>query len=97
MKPYAACIDERMALYHSALERILSEGQTLYDFANAHLYYGFHRGDGGWYYREWAPAARQLYLEGDFNHWDRTSHPLRPAGNGNWEIFLPEEDALWEG
>ncbi len=53
--------------------------------------------DGGWYYREWAPSAYQLYLEGDFNGWNQTSHPLTPIGNGNWELYLEGDDALWEG
>ena len=90
-------IDLRMHLYHSTKHRILGDsGMTLSDFANGHLYYGFHRVEGGWVYREWAPAAHQLYLTGDFNNWNWTSHPLQRNGE-NWEIFLPGEDALWEG
>jgi 1,4-alpha-glucan branching enzyme len=29
----------------------------------------FRSGQNGWYYREWAPNADQLYLTGDFNGW----------------------------
>ena len=97
LAPYTADIDLRMSLYRDAKKRLLAEGQTLNDFANAHNYYGFHHADGGWYYREWAPAADQLYLEGDFNDWRETSHPLTPVGNGNWELYLEGDDALWEG
>jgi len=90
-------IDLRMHLYHSTKHRILGDsGMTLSDFANGHLYYGFHRVEGGWVYREWAPAAHQLYLTGDFNNWNWTSHPMHRDGE-NWEIFLEGEDALWEG
>ena len=90
-------IDLRMHLYHSTKHRILGDtGMTLSDFANGHLYYGFHRVEGGWVYREWAPAAHQLYLTGDFNNWNWTSHPMRRNGE-NWEIYLEGEDALWEG
>ncbi|MBQ7231391.1 MAG: 1,4-alpha-glucan-branching enzyme, partial [Oscillospiraceae bacterium] len=95
--PFAGDIDLRMFLYRATKGRILGEGQTLNDFANAHNFYGFHRVEGGWVYREWAPSAYQLYLEGEFNGWNQTSHPLHRIGDGNWEIFLEGENALWDG
>ncbi len=97
IRKYAGDIDLRMHLFEATKQRLLGEGQTLLDFANAHDYFGFHRVEGGWVYREWAPGAHQLYLEGEFNDWNQTSHPLTPIGNGNWEIFLPGKDALWDG
>lgn len=97
LAPYSGDIDLRMFLYRATKARILGEGQTLNDFANAHNFFGFHRVDGGWVYREWAPSAYQLYLEGDFNGWNQTSHPLTPIGNGNWEIRLEGDNALWDG
>ncbi len=97
LAPYSGDIDLRMFLYRATKARILGEGQILNDFANAHNFFGFHRVDGGWVYREWAPSAYQLYLEGDFNGWNQTSHPLTPIGNGNWEIRLEGDNALWEG
>ena len=90
-------IDLRMSLYHGAKSRLLKAGETLNDFANAHNYYGFHHVDGGWYYREWAPSAHALYLEGEFNDWNKTSHPLTSLEDGNWELYLDGDDALWEG
>ena len=97
LAPFAGDIDLRMFLYRATRDRILKEGQSLNDFANTYEFFGFHHVDGGWYYREWAPSAYQLYLEGDFNNWNQTSHPLTPIGDGNWEIFLPGDDALWDG
>ncbi len=97
LKDFAGDIDLRMRLYQDTKSRLLSDSTTLKDFANAHHYYGFHHADGGWYYREWAPSAYQLYLEGEFNNWNPTSHPLKNLGNGNWELYLPGDDALWEG
>ena len=97
LQDFAGDIDLRMFLYRATKGKILKEGQTLNDFANAHNYYGFHHVDGGWYYREWAPAAHQLYLEGEFNNWNQTSHPLTPVGDGNWELYLEGDDALWDG
>ena len=94
---HAADIDLRMRLYQETKDRLMPGGGTLNDFANGHQYYGIHRVDGGWVYREWAPSAYQLYLTGDFNDWQWTSHPLKKLDNGNWELFLQGEDALWEG
>lgn len=97
LKDFAGDIDLRMSCYKNTKERLLKKGETLNDFANAYEYYGFHHIDGGWIYREWAPGAYQLYLEGDFNDWNQTSHPLKKIENGNWELFLEGDDALWEG
>lgn len=97
LKGFESDIDLRMQRYEEAKERLLSKDTTWSEFANAHEYYGIHHVDGGWIYREWAPSAYQLYLEGDFNGWKQTSHPLVRLENGDWEIFLEGEDALWDG
>ncbi len=97
LQSFAGDIDLRMFLYHATKSRILGQNMTLNDFANAHHYYGFHRTENGWVYREWAPSAYQLYLTGDFNGWQQTSHPMTRVGDGNWELHLPGHDALWEG
>ena len=48
LQNFAGDIDLRMFLYRATKNRILNEGQTLNDFANAYNYYGFHHVDGGW-------------------------------------------------
>ena len=97
LTPYADHIEKRMSLYQSTKKSLLTECKTLHEFANAHQYFGFHRDEDGWYYREWAPEAKQLYLIGDFNGWNRTSHPMTRLEGGNWIIFLKGKKALWEG
>ncbi len=97
IQPYAKDIELRMQLFEQTRARLLRDSGTLSDFANAYQYFGFHRTEGGWVYREWAPAADALYLEGDFNAWNPTSHPLKKLDYGNWEIFLPGEDILYRG
>jgi 1,4-alpha-glucan branching enzyme len=38
----------------------------------------------------WAPSARGMRLEGDFNSWDGREHPMRQLGeSGVWELFVP--------
>ena len=52
-----------------------------------------HRDDNGvegTYFAVWAPNARLVTVTGDFNHWDKRSHPLQPHGSsGIWEGFIP--------
>ena len=95
--PFSGDIDLRMHLYHSTKDRLLANGSTLNDFANAHEYFGIHHVEGGWVYREWAPNAHQLYLTGDFNNWNQTEYPMKRLENGIWELFLEGEKTLWEG
>ena len=97
LQPFAGDIDMRMDLYKATRARLVPEDGSLVDFANAHQYFGFHHVEGGWYYREWAPAAYQLYLEGDFNDWNQTSHPMTKLDDGVWELYLEGDDALWDG
>lgn len=97
LKSFERDIDLRMNLYHSTKSRLLAQCGTLKDFANAHHYFGIHHYDGSWVYREWAPSAHQLYLTGEFNNWNQTSHPLTRLENGVWEIVLDGNDALWDG
>ena len=38
----------------------------------------------------WAPRAKAVHVIGDFNGWDRISHPMRSLGqSGVWELFIP--------
>ena len=38
----------------------------------------------------WAPNAERVYVIGDFNAWNKTSHPLRSCGSsGIWEAVVP--------
>ncbi|MGO8671038.1 MAG: alpha amylase C-terminal domain-containing protein, partial [Capsulimonadaceae bacterium] len=46
--------------------------------------------ESGVWYREWAPGADQLFLIGDFNDWNRDSHPLVRNEWGVWSIFLSD-------
>ena len=97
LKPFERDIELRMELYRRTKQRLLPEGWKLKDFANAHHFFGIHHMNGCWVYREWAPSAHQLYLTGEFNGWNPTSHPLKRLENGAWELTLEGDDALWEG
>ncbi len=43
----------------------------------------------GTYFAVWAPNAHQVTLMGEFNGWDKASHPLNDRGkSGIWEGFI---------
>lgn len=91
LEDYAKDIYNRYERFTNALREIENEAGSILEFARAHEYYGIHfeKLRNGWVYREWAPKAGALYLMGDFNQWDRSSHPLKRNHRGDWEIFLP--------
>jgi 1,4-alpha-glucan branching enzyme len=50
-----------------------------------------HLGTSGTYFAVWAPNAIQVFVEGNFNGWNKASHPMqvRWDESGIWEIFIP--------
>ena len=97
LAPYTGDIALRISNFKSARKRLVPKNGTLSDFANGHHYFGLHRAVGGWVYREWAPAAEEMYLTGDFNGWDRHQYKLEKKDNGVFEIFIPGIHTLQNG
>lgn len=97
LKPFYSDIELRMERRSQVRKKLLGKKEDIVAFANGYMYFGFSRNETGWVYREWAPGADAIYLIGDFNQWNRTSHPLKPIGNGVWEIVLKGKDALKHG
>ncbi len=61
----------------------------LYDKLGAHLMNA--DGVNGAYFAVWAPNAWSVSVIGNFNNWNRDSHPLSERGSsGIWEGFVPD-------
>ena len=61
----------------------------LYDKLGAHPME--HDGMQGTYFAVWAPNAESVCVIGDFNGWNKQSHPLCHQGaSGIWEGFVPD-------
>ncbi len=84
---------------HSLLNKddifLFNEGTNyqLYQHLGAHLVY-----DGdlkGVHFAVWAPNAEEVSVIGDFNGWQKTSHPLKQfhMGSGIWEGFIANLDS----
>ncbi len=97
LEPYEGDLRLRMDNFINTKERLLKNGQSLKDFAQAYRYFGLHQTEDGWFYREWAPGAEEMYLFGDFNHWNRRSHRMKKLDNGCFELFVPGKDSLQNG
>ena len=93
LMPYAADIDKRTRLFEKKKNELLGKDGTLSDFANGHLYFGFHETSDGFAYREWAPGADSLYLTGDFCAWNIYACPMQKKSNGVFEVYLKGEGA----
>jgi len=97
LREYTADIELRMKNYHRKKAELVGDGRTLAEFANGHLFFGFHKTLDGWFYREWAPGAERMYLTGDFCNWDRYAYPMTKMDGGVFELFIPGVDSLKNG
>ena len=90
LEPVAQQVADRYERYQARLAQIEKEHGSIGAFADAYNHLGINYDDvrKGWTYREWAPHAHSLFLIGDFNGWNKVSHPLSKNENGVWEIFL---------
>lgn len=93
LRPYEREIRRRYACFKDAVEKIEENEQSMDNFLKSYKNYGLHiHADNTAHCLEWAPQAAQLYLTGDFNGWNRTSHPFTKHEFGKWRIDLPPSD-----
>jgi 1,4-alpha-glucan branching enzyme len=94
LKPYAGRLLLRHENFKNRLAELAPDGDVLGEITQAHRYFGFNHGTlkgvPGVWYREWAPGAQKAFLTGEFNEWDRKSHPMACNEYGIWSIFLPQ-------
>ncbi|MBR2443183.1 MAG: 1,4-alpha-glucan-branching enzyme, partial [Rikenellaceae bacterium] len=95
LQPVEEAVNERYDAYCRHLADIERNGSTV-DYANGYRYFGWQYDEDmlGWWFREWLPAAYDVYIFGDFNNWQRTQLRLNKDVHGVWSIFLP--DAMYE-
>ncbi len=97
LAPFEKDINLRTELFRSKRSELLDNLKKIKNFANGHKYFGFHRTRNGWVYREWAPAADEMYLTGDFNNWELESCPMTKLENGVFEVHLKGKNSLKVG
>ncbi|KAJ3201164.1 alpha-1,4-glucan branching enzyme, partial [Dinochytrium kinnereticum] len=82
-----------MHIFNDWIKRI-EEGEGCIDkFTRAYEFYGFNVGKTSTTYREWAPNVVSASLIGEFNNWNRDSHPMTKTQYGVWEIEIPHSSS----
>ena len=92
LEPFQGDLRYRYKHYADRKAAIEEREGGLDAFTCGYRLFGLVLADDGIWYREWAPAAKEVYLTGDFNGWDRRSHALTEEGFGRWSIFLPNRE-----
>lgn len=69
LAPFAEAIRGRALHADTRADELTGGKCALADWASAHEYYGLHRTEHGWVFREWAPNATNVWLVGDFSKW----------------------------
>lgn len=92
LKPSSDALERRYNRYTARLSEIESSSNSLVEYANAHLYYGFTYDSEkkGWWFREWLPKAIDAFVYGDFNNWNRTEFRLERCGE-DFQLFFPDQ------
>lgn len=86
---YNRDLQDRISKFNIKFSNITRGSGFLSENCNSHLYYGMHRYEDKWIFREWAPNAKSVYIIGEFNGWQKENNfSLKKIDNGNWEIEM---------
>uniref|UniRef100_A0A674GQB7 1,4-alpha-glucan branching enzyme n=1 Tax=Taeniopygia guttata TaxID=59729 RepID=A0A674GQB7_TAEGU len=93
LAPFRTDFQRRYSLFYNRLKNIEESEGGLDKFTKSYKTFGVNQlADGGIYCKEWAPGAEAVFLAGDFNGWNPSSHPYKKLEYGKWELFIPPED-----
>ncbi|KAI5660912.1 hypothetical protein M9H77_20235 [Catharanthus roseus] len=90
LKPYEAHFRYQMKRYNEQKKLIEKYEGSLEEFALGFQKFGFNKEEGCIVYREWAPAAQEAEVIGDFNGWDGSNHKMEKNQFGVWSIKIPD-------
>ncbi len=92
LEPFRDIIESRIKKCLAKEAELAGDGKLM-EFAMGHFYYGLHRDNDGWVFREYAPNAEKIFLTGVFNGWkERSAYKMNRINQaGDWEIKLPPE------
>ncbi|KIW44222.1 1,4-alpha-glucan-branching enzyme [Exophiala oligosperma] len=95
LEPFRDALKHRFAKAQKWIKSIDETEGGLEKFSRGYENMGFtFSPNGDITYREWAPNAEQAYLIGEFNNWNRDSHPMKKNHFGVWELHLPAKDGV---
>ncbi len=92
LEPFRYTIEQRYRNFILREVGFTENRRKLSEAFNSYLYYGMHRSEKEWIFREWAPHATAIYLIGDFSDWQKKEEfRLKSLEYGNWELCMPAE------
>ncbi len=91
LRPVEEQMNRRWERYRAKIDDIRRTAGSIADYANGYRYYGWQWDEtlDGWWLREWLPGARDVYVFGDFNNWQRTEIRMNKDAAGVWSAFFP--------
>ncbi|PKU76565.1 1,4-alpha-glucan-branching enzyme, chloroplastic/amyloplastic isoform X1 [Dendrobium catenatum] len=90
LEPYKDHFIYRSKRYFEQKALIEKYEGSLEEFAQGYLKFGFNKEKDGIVYREWAPAAQEAQLIGDFNGWNGSNHKMEKNEFGVWMLKIPD-------
>ncbi|KZZ94887.1 1,4-alpha-glucan branching enzyme [Moelleriella libera RCEF 2490] len=93
LEPFSDTLKRRYARAREWMDRIESSEGGLEKFSRGFELFGLNvNEDNSITYREWAPNALSASIVGDFNNWDRKTHPMNKTSFGVFELKIPAKN-----
>ncbi|MCF8226631.1 MAG: alpha amylase C-terminal domain-containing protein [Bacteroidales bacterium] len=90
LEPYAPVIKRRAELIKKKESELTADSENLESFSTGHLYFGIHRTEKDWIFRDWMPNAKSVHLIGEFNDWSvNEDFALSKISDSTWELKIP--------
>ncbi len=92
LEPYHDKLVDRYNTIINREKQLIGTSKSLLDFAEGHNFFGLHKLEEGWIFREWAPNATNIHLVGECSDW-KISKKFRFSKTkaGEWELKLPTQ------
>ena len=89
LKPFTPAIVGRLEYWEQREKNLLLNNSSLDSFANGHLFFGCHKTEKSWIFREWAPNATNICLVGTFSNWEEHVEFVFEEKDHCWELEVP--------
>lgn len=89
LQPFSEAIVGRLKSARIKEAELLSQGQSLSEFASGYLFFGIHKTKDEWILREWAPNASAVFVIGEFTGWEENGAYQFEQKDTYWELRLP--------
>jgi 1,4-alpha-glucan branching enzyme len=91
LKPFERAVIGRLNRTQKKENELLINSKNIVDFSNGHNFFGLHKIKKHWYFREWAPNAKEIFVTGTFTNWS-FDEKFRFENKGEyWELKVPLE------